>query len=505
MKTFKSKTLFLLALVSLVAGCDTEISGDSGEDPTSGTADFSTFVTVGDSLTAGYKDSALYREGQQNSYGAIMAQQFALLGGGTFEQPLRLPQATGSFVGIPTTAVADRLVLIPSGNPARPVTPATIDPTISTNLVPMPGGLYNNFGVPAAKSFHLTLTNYGDPAGIAGGTANPFYVRFATVPAAAGSSMIGDAAARTPSFFVLWIGNNDLLLNAVAGSPGTDNPTLGTGSTDATNTATFDAVYPGLVAALKSPTNKGILANIPNVSTIPYFTTVPYNAIPLDAATASQLNTDVASVYDLVLNSAVFNGLDPAEADRRRISFSEGNNPVLISDDTLTDISAEFVGPLAALIGLAQARQATPDDLILLPAAAKLGEEDMMGGPLTVWGVTQPLLDTDVLIKDEADALESLRESYNMTIKAEADADPDILFFDAAALLEELNSTGLSYGSGGISSTFIQGGGFSLDGIHPTARGYAVVANEMLKAINEGFAAYIPPVDPGDYNTVFYQ
>ena len=159
MKIVKSKTLFVLALVSLVAGCDTNISGSPGEDPTSGTADFSTFVTVGDSLTAGYKDSALYREGQQNSYGAIMAQQFALVGGGAFAQPLRLPQATGSFVGIPTTSVADRLVLIASGNPERPVTPATIDPTIPTNLVPMPGGVYNNFGVPGAKSFHLTLTN----------------------------------------------------------------------------------------------------------------------------------------------------------------------------------------------------------------------------------------------------------------------------------------------------------------------------------------------------------
>jgi hypothetical protein len=41
--------------------------------------------------------------------------------------------------------------------------------------------------------------------------------------------------------------------------------------------------------------------------------------------------------------------------------------------------------------------------------------------------------------------------------------------------------------------------------VHPTARGYAVIANEIFKVINTGFDAYIPPVDPSDYTTVFYQ
>ena len=507
MKIMIQKYLIVLGVVFLIAGCDAEISGSLDDDADSGRADFSTFVALGDSLTAGYADSALYRHGQKNSYPAIMAQQFALAGGGAFLQPLRLPEATGSFVGIATTEVADRLVVVASGNPDRPVTPATITPINPTNLVPMPGMLFNNFGVPGAKSFHLPLGGYGNLANL-GTTANPFFVRFAT---AATATVLGDAAARAPTFFVLWIGNNDILLNAIAGSPGfgaaPGDPVLGTGSDDVTPTATFDPAYQALVFTLtaSSPGNKGVLVNIPDVSTIPYFTTVPYDAIPLSAAQASQLNNDVALLYDLVLNSAVFNGLDPAEAERRRISYSEGQNPILISDETLTDISAEFVGGLAVLSGLAQARQATADDLIVLPASAKLGVEDTPGNPLTNWGVTLPLEDTDVLVKAEVDSLEIVRAAYNATIRAEADADPDLIYFDAAALLEEVNSTGLSYGSGGISSAFIQGGGFSLDGIHPTARGYAVIANEMFKAVEAAFGAKIPPVDPGQYSTVFYQ
>jgi hypothetical protein len=110
------------------------------------------------------------------------------------------------------------------------------------------------------------------------------------------------------------------------------------------------------------------------------------------------------------------------------------------------------------------------------------------------------------LTEDEVrDEIETVRIPFNMHVEAEAAANPDLLFFDADAKLMELNETGILYGSGGVSSTFAQGGFYSLDGIHPTARGNAVIANEIFKLINAGFGAYIPPVDPNQYTTVFYQ
>ena len=33
---------------------------------------------------------------------------------------------------------------------------------------------------------------------------------------------------------------------------------------------------------------------------------------------------------------------------------------------------------------------------------------------------------------------------------------------------------------------------FSLDGVHPNARGYAVIANEIIKVINEHYNANLP-------------
>src|SRR5690606_22536074 len=57
-------------------------------------ADFTTYVALGNSLTAGYADGTLSRSGQSHSYPAILAEQFRMAGGGDFKQPL-LPGDAG--------------------------------------------------------------------------------------------------------------------------------------------------------------------------------------------------------------------------------------------------------------------------------------------------------------------------------------------------------------------------------------------------------------------------
>ncbi len=72
-------------------------------------------------------------------------------------------------------------------------------------------------------------------------------------------------------------------------------------------------------------------------------------------------------------------------------------------------------------------------------------------------------------------------------------------------IMQEIRDTGIDYGTGAINADYATGGAFSLDGVHPTARGYAVVANRIIDAINTGFGATIPAVNPGDYSTIFVQ
>ena len=487
----------------LLSACEPEFANVNG-NISSGDADFSTFVALGDSLTAGYADSALYRHGQVNSYPAILAQQFALAGGGAFTQPLMPVEATGSLLaGGINLMVSDRLVLVPTGNPASPLGPSPITPPVLTQVVDTPFsplvGPFNNLGVPGAKSFHLGLTTYGDPLQI-GASANPYFVRFAS---ATNATMIGDATDQMPSFFVLWVGNNDILSYATSGGVGVDqnaadnlNP-ASYGPNDITDDTVFAGVYgaptTGLVDLLTSGTNRGVLVNIPDVTTIPYFTTVPYNAIPMSASFAAFANSQMHIINH---NAAVAgSALSPAEMAQRTITYVAGQNAMLIDDDELPTVA-----------GIPNKwRQATAADYITLPTSPKIGTEQSTGNPTTVWGVGTPLTDADVLTEAEVARVENARAAFNATIAGVAAGNARLLLFDASAKLTELRDSGIFYGTGGITSTFATGGGFSLDGVHPTARGYAVVANAIIDVINAGFGASIPKVDPGQYSTVFYQ
>src|ERR1700741_225278 len=88
------KYIYVVAGLLLLSACKPEISTVK---PSKGSADFSKYIAVGNSLTAGYADGGLYLEGQLNSYPAIMAKQMLAVGGGEFKQPLfSTDQANGS-------------------------------------------------------------------------------------------------------------------------------------------------------------------------------------------------------------------------------------------------------------------------------------------------------------------------------------------------------------------------------------------------------------------------
>lgn len=494
MKNNLIKLTGLSLLTLTIAGCNVSSDFDNPVDDishNSGNADLSAFVAIGDSLTAGYADGALYLHGQENSYPAILAQQFAKVGGGTFAQPL----VSDNLGGLLFNSVADpvnfgnRLILDAATRSPEPIAG---DPTTEVIGSGLNGITYNNMGVPGAKSFHLTLTDYADPAGLVGETANPYFVRFAKAPT---SSMIADAAIQAPSFFVMWIGNNDVLSYATSGGTGA---LAGVGSDDITPTGIFEAKYDELVDEFTgaNPTVKGLLVNIPDVSTIPYFTTVPYNAVPLDQATADTLNAAYAAYNGGVQAALGLSLITAQKAADRTITFSVGQNAVVIMDQDLTDITAVNAG-------LIKMRQATTADMLVLTTSSKIGTLADPGNPASAWGVGVPLEDSDVLVKSEIDAIEDARVAFNSKIKSVADADDDLIFFDAAAVMNELSTTGIAFGTGYIDSTYATGGAFSLDGVHPTARGYAVISNRMIDTINTALDASIPHVDPGVYSTIF--
>jgi hypothetical protein len=72
---------------------------------------------------------------------------------------------------------------------------------------------------------------------------------------------------------------------------------------------------------------------------------------------------------------------------------------------------------------------------------------------------------------------------------------------DANGLLKQFATPQVINGAT-ISSAFITGNLFSLDGIHLTPMGYAIAANAFIKAINQTYGSSISVVDIAKFRGV---
>jgi hypothetical protein len=81
---------------------------------------------------------------------------------------------------------------------------------------------------------------------------------------------------------------------------------------------------------------------------------------------------------------------------------------------------------------------------------------------------------------------------YNAAIAQEA-ATYGATLVDIYSLVNDLAAHGAVVGGQKLTTDFM-GGFFSLDGVHPTNTGYAIIANEFIKTMNRSLRAGIPPV-----------
>lgn len=469
---------------------------------TAGSADFTKYVAVGNSLTAGFSDNALFMAGQEASFPNMLAMNFALVGGGAFEIPYMADNLGGATINGETDLnmdgspdIGNRLILaFTADGPA----PTPISGQGSTEITNKLSGSFNNMGVPGSKSYELLAPGYGSLAGLALGAANPYFVRFSSSETA---TVVGDAAAQGATFFSLWTGANDILLYATGGGAGLDqtgNPDPGSyARNDITDPTVFAGSLDAILQAMTANGAEGVIANLPNVTDIPYFTTVPHNPVPLDEATAALLNGAYNAYNQGLLLAQSFMLIDADEVAKRTISFSAGDtNAVVLLDEDLTDLTS--VDP-----GLVNMRQATAEDLLVLTSSSFIGTLANPADPTSINGVAVPLADKWVLTPEEQASVETALTAYNQTIEALATA-YDLAFVDANTLLNNLKTTGFPQTDGSVvTATFATGGGFSLDGVHPSPRGYAILANAFTAAINAKYGSNLPNVNPLDYTGLY--
>ena len=185
------------------------------------------------------------------------------------------------------------------------------------------------------------------------------------------------------------------------------------------------------------------------------------------------------------------------ELARRTIAFQAGaGNAVVILDEDLTDLT----GFNPALINM---RQATAEDLVVLTARSFIGTLANPQDPTSINGVAVPLADQWVLTPEEQEAVVTATAAYNQTIAALAQT-YDLGLVDANTYLSTVATTGVTLGDGSVvTAQYGTGGGFSLDGVHPAPRGYALLANEFIAVIEAKYGAELPAVDPLAYTGLY--
>lgn len=529
MKNIKN-ILFAVTLLAGVTGCEQEMPElttietpayvPCPESASAGSANFTKYIAIGNSITAGFQAGALFDEGQENSLANILATQFECVGGGEFNQPT-INTENGFFTGSTNpvgNVVLGRLLL--QGTPAIPT------PTISTAAaIPNPGinpgfiyggdrSKLNNFGVPGIVMLHLVVPEAGDWASSSHPLFNPFYARFASDGGQGTTTLLADATgalANGGTFFSFWVGNNDVLGYAIGGAsnPGILTPVNPDPETEHPGFAyLFNAAISTL---LQVPNVKGVVGNIPDVTAIPYFHLVSHDAVPLDAATATMLNGAFAGYNQILdgLKGAPFN-LPAAEMDSRKITFAAGENAIVLADETARDLGpyldallgAEQISEAqhAALQPYRKARQATAADYITLTAATVLGTT-VGGNPQAINGVTVPLGDQYVLLPSEQTEIKERTAAFNAVIDDVVGDNDRLALADVEAQTNALLATGLGVANGVAYTPSMPPptGLFSEDGIHQNSRGAAWLANVFIDAINAKFGASVPKANLANF------
>ena len=366
--------------------------------PVSAQSSFSVYVSLGDSLTAGFSSGSLVETHQRNSFPALIARAG---GSQSFEQP------TVSEPGIPP-----ELILV-SLTPGPIVAPKASQPGQPTNLGY--ASAYNNLGIPGADSQDILSTTTD------GGGFHDLILRHH-------GTALQQAAALHPTYITLWIGNNDALGAALQGRA-IEGQTL-------TPVAKFRDRYTQIVDAVKGMGAKVVAANIPDVDTIPFVTTIhPYVVNPVT------------------------------------------QEPVLDNGQTIP-----LIGPNGSLASNAY---------VLLTASSLIAQG--IGVPKALGGQGTPLPDSVILDADEVGAIRDHVAGYNQAI-ADLCSAAGIPVLDVNAIFRDIVTNGRNVGGVRLSADYLTGGIFSYDGVHPTELGYAVLANEWIAKINEGGES-LPVVD----------
>jgi lysophospholipase L1-like esterase len=462
---FKRSAPFLALLGLALGSCQPDL--EDSPKSSAGQADFKTYIAVGNSLTAGTSDGGVYRESQLNSYPNILANQFKQVGGGEFIQPLFTEaQSNGSgylritgftAAGTPTTGSVTTNLGVRAASPRVLYTKFT-DPI-------------NNLGVDGIRMSDINSTTL---------TGTNAYFERITPDANLQQTYLERVRATVtslqPTFFTSWLGSNDVLGFATSGGA----------SSSITPVATFTANNNLILDALTASGAKGVVTTIPDVTSIPFFTTVG----PSFKATLQARN-----VPGIVAMTGAAPG-GPASGNRVQIATADIRDAAGAGRQLFTLTSSAFLGLLGQPTG-APWRSFVPRAAL----STYLGAYGI--DTLQAFGATpgNPIPSAFILDNTEQALVLTATTAFNSALVSAANA-RNLAVFDVNTFFRSVATNGIVANTTTNTAAYVSGNIFSLDGVHPTPRGYALVSNEMIKVINAKYGSSVPGVDASAYRGV---
>ncbi len=388
--------LCVVAATAGLAGCElyNSLTGTGGT--TSSTPGFTTTVVIGDSLSAGFQNGSLLDSQQPNGWASLVAKQANF--------SLALPLIASP--GVPAVLQLVSLGPPPVIQQASGISIGRSDPLTQPYDLAVPGHLLNDVIntapvlVPTSDEELITDLVLGFPLGDT-------------------RSQMNKAIELNPTAIFVWAGNDDALQADESGSPSSMTPA-----------ATFTQEFTQLLGTLHSQTKATlIVANIPDVTEIPYLT--PAATVIATVATETGLPQAQVAADLGIANGDFVNATGESEVETAITQIQHGQTPT-------------------------------------------------------------PLTDSGFLTASEITQVQTTINQYNSAISQQVAAVGGILV-DIHSYFQTLQS-GITINNYHATTGFL-GGLFSLDGVHPTNTGYALIANQIIDALNSSTKTTIAEVN----------
>jgi hypothetical protein len=405
--------------------------------PSKGELDVSKVIYIGDGQMGGYMNDGLKNESQKNSLANILAAQFELIG----SKQAMIPWINSSSIGISISGLAP-MHLGYKTDCQGTVSLSPIRDASSGDLSCISQSCYQAsnpftvFGIPGLRLNQFTNSSLA--------ASNPFYNRMCS---SSSIRLLDELMAQNGTFFQLYIGLEDVLDYAKSGGTHETLP----------SELQFQQNYEQVIQNLTANGAKGAIATIPDVTMMPYFTTIPWNGLSLDNSNVGTLNS-------------IYNPLG--------FYFQLGANPFMMVDSTANMFAV---------------RQIQSTELLLLSLPLDSVKCNQMG-------VLFPIRDEFVLDAGELNVLRGKIQAYNNFIRQIAQT-YNLALVNTDQFVSNL-ADGFTYNGVNMSAKFVSGGAYSLDGIYLNPRGNAHFANAFIKAINQKYHSTIPEVDANKFDGV---